>query len=270
MLALLLLLACRTPEVCPRASASGAPAMGDVNGDGDVDLSDAAALRRNLLFGGRAPACDAAADTMPLGVPDASGRLVDLADAAAILHNRFAGSSDFPELADGACDAWTAWPEGACGRMAWSIDAPRKVRASTFEARITLSSPDLRVEGWSLSVAAEGCRVVDATLAGTAGADARDSSSGARKGGFNAVDLTDDGGAVAAVLLGWLVDATASAGDQDLLVLTVEGEGEGCNPCRLSLHDGGVGRGEPVSNVVTVDGRSYQPELAEAKIKVCR
>lgn len=47
---------------------------------------------------------------------------------------------------------------------------------------------------------------MDATLLGTAGADQRDSSSGQRKGGFYTVDLTEDGGAVAAVLLGWLSD----------------------------------------------------------------
>lgn len=31
--------------------------------------------------------------------------------------------------------------------MAWSIEARRKAEASTFEARISLESPDLHVEG---------------------------------------------------------------------------------------------------------------------------
>lgn len=260
-LPLLLLGAC-TPEACPEPPIAAAPAMGDVNADGQVDLADGQHLQRRLFQGGPSPACDAVADVIPDGALDA-------ADSFAVWGHAFAGHA-LPPLADGACTASpTRADDPGCGRFALDIDAPRKV-TDAFDATVRLTTRDLAVEGWQLSLAAEGCTITGATLAGTAGADT--GAGGLRRGGYGRVDLAD-GGVVSAVALGMLGGEQVEAGKDPtaLLVVRVEAQtpASGCEPCTLSFQDGLVGVGQPVRNLVTRQGYGYRPEAEGVTVKVC-
>lgn len=258
----LLLLAACTPEACPEPAVGGVPAMGDVNADGQVDLADGQYLQRRLFGGGPAPACDAAADLIPDGQLDA-------ADSFAAWGHAFAGG-ELPPLADGACEpAPSRDDDPGCGRYAFEIDAPRKV-TDGFDATVLLTARDLAVQGWQISLAAEGCAITSATLAGTAGADT--GAGGLRRGGYGRVDLAG-GGVVSAVALGWLGNEQVEAGKEPtaLLVARVAATtpASGCEPCTLTFEDGLVGAGRPVRNLVTRQGYGYRPAAEGVTVKVC-
>ncbi len=267
--ALLGAVACRAAPIVVAEPSGQAPTAGDTNGDGRVDVSDGLLVLRHLMAGGARAVCQGAADTLV-------DRRVDLGDAFAIWYHLYAGNTVLGPMDPDWCSTYDTLPAPAEGRMEWSIDAPRKVSGeggrAHFEAIVELVSADLAVEAWSLGVAAEGCEISAATVSGTAGADLRDSPAGARDGGFERTDLSADGGATSAVVLGWLTPVALDPSDEpaSLLVFQVESAvADGCAPCVLRLEDGVVGGGEPVVNVISVDGRSYRPELPEVEVKLC-
>ncbi len=238
------------------------PGPGDNNGDGRVDLSDGLVVLRAQLSGGQPAVCFGAADVL-------QDHRVDLGDGFAVWYHLFAGNTEFFPIQDGWCERWESFVEAPEGRMALEIDAPRKGEGSA-ELRVTLTSPDLAVEGWSLAAVAEGCTIGAASVAGTAGADLRDSPAGLRDGGFERTDLVD-GVASSAVVLSWSspLGLPASEDPVDLLTLTVEPTGEGCEDCTVRLEDGHATGGEPVTNLLSVGGRSYRPELPEVRLRMC-
>lgn len=261
--------ACQRAPVVAAAPSGQTPEVGDTNGDGAIDLSDGLFVLRHLMAGGSRSVCQGAADTLP-------DRRVDLGDAFAIWYHLYAGNTALGPMDPAWCSAWDTLPAPAEGRMALTLDAPRKAVAEAgvagFEATVQLQSEDLAVEGWSLAAAAEGCQITSATVAGTEGADLRDSPAGARDGGFERTDLGPDGAATSAVVLGWLTPVALSPSDEpvDLLILKVQANvDEGCVRCTVRLEDGGVGGGLPVDNVISVGGRSYRPELPEVEVKLC-
>jgi hypothetical protein len=237
--------------------------VGDANADGAVDVSDGIYVERWLFAGGPAPACEASVDLIDDGT-------VDAADAVAIWSHAFIKAADLPALADGACDARSAPSNDLdCGRVAYAIDAPGRADGS-FDATVTLDAPDFDVEGWEISLAADGCAVTTASFDGTAGADT--STGGKRSTGFARTDVTASGGVVAAVVLSWLEDGKVPATDDPVPVLSLHvtrSGGSGCAPCTLTFTDGETGPAAPSRNVVTHLGRSWRPTTKEARVTLC-
>lgn len=255
-----LLGACARVPVVAADPSGQTPTTGDANADGRVDLSDGLLLLRAQMAGGPTATCMGAVDI------DQDHR-VDLGDAFAIWYHLFAGSTAFFEIEEGWCEDPVALPDAAEGRMALALDLPREA-TGTAEARVTLTSLDLAVEGWSLAVVAQGCAITAASTAGTAGADWRDQPAGSRDGGFERTELVG-GVASSAVALSWLEPRALEPSEEarDLLVLTLEA-GSGCD-CTLRLEDGHATGGQPVTNLLSVAGRSYRPALPEATLELC-
>jgi hypothetical protein len=266
-LALVLLVGCGK-ATCPEAATGGTPTVGDTNGDGAVDISDGLYLRRWLFSGGPAPACEAAASLIDDGQ-------VDLGDALAIWASRFQGGVAVPTLADDACTEVTTPPAPDCARVELTLDAPKRVAGSgtvPIAATVQLRTRDTAVEGWSLSVRTFGCTVSQATTAGTSAADLHDTPPGKRSSGYDVTTPTS-GGAVSAVALSWRTPvALGPSPDRfDILAFTAEATApaSGCDVCTITLEDGEQGAGEPVENVVSVEGFRLRPELPSIDVKVC-
>ena len=256
------LIGCDRPPVVAADPSGATPVTGDTNGDGRIDLSDGLVLLRAQLSGGQPAVCFGAADI------DQDHR-VDLGDGFAIWYHLYAGNTTFFEIEDGWCDAVVPHLAAPEGRMALALDAPRKGTGPP-EVQVTLQSPDLAVEGWSLAAVAEGCTITAATVAGTQGADRRDSPAGARDGGWERTEVVG-GVASSAVVLSWQspLGLEPSEDPAPLLALTLSPSGAGCAPCAVRLEDGHATGGEPVTNLLSVGGRSYRPPLPETSLKLC-
>lgn len=253
--------ACGTPKTCQVAAGSGAPATGDANGDGAVDLADGMYLQAYLLRGGPAPACAGRLDV-------AADGNIDVADSFVIWSHAFAGDGAFPEIAEDVCDYVTPpATDSECARFAYAIDAPAKGTGG-LDGVVTLATPDVAVQGWQVSLAAEGCAITSVTLAGTEGADVTEG--GSRKLGYGRADLAS-GGAVSAVALGWL-DERSLPVDHDahaILAFHADPPASGCAPCTFRFTDGLKGAGDAVQNLVVRDGRAWLPTGTSAKATLC-
>jgi len=251
-------------EARPRSAAVGF----DANSDGVMDVADGAWLLARNFRAGEDPPCPEAVEAL-------GDRMSDSATAWAIWA-ALIGGTEVPTLEAGACAAPSP-EEASCGDgLALSLDAPAGVTGSTgstasFSASVLLSSPDLPVEAWSLSVAATGCSVTAATLDGTLGADRRDDPPGQRDGGVGHAQPSTEGGAVSLVVLGPVSGRSVQpTSPSPILALTVEASvGASCADCALSLEDGQVGRGRPLSVAVSSGGRSYAPPGSSATVRVC-
>lgn len=231
--------------------------IGDVNGDGAVDIADGAAVQEHLFRRGPAPACAAAADTLTDGN-------LDVGDGTGVWYHLFAGTTQLFPLEAGACGAVTL-PEAACGdglRLDVVADGDRG-------ASVVLRASGLDVQALSFGVRAEGCTVASATVAGTHAADVRDDPPGRSDAGFARVDRVE-GGVVAALVTGVQADAVWAAGeDHPVLALGLEPAGGACGSCTLTVTDGLRGAGQPVAVVAAAAGRSYAPAMGVAKVEVC-
>ena len=253
------LLAACTPDRCHEPARDQPPAVGDANGDASVDLADGIYLQRWLLRGGPEPVCAARMDVAPNGA-------LDLADSLLVWAHSFEG--DVLADSEDACAERVLPPEDlACGALTFAVDAPTRV-TSGFDATVTLATPDVEVEGWQIGVAAEGCTIASATLAGTHGADARDG--GARSTGYGRADVTN-GGVVSAVALSWLEERelAPSPDAYTLLSFHVDASAATCQPCTLSFVDTLAGEGSAVRNMVARKGRAVVPVLKSATVQVC-
>ncbi len=244
------------------ARAAAVPVIGDHNGDGVTDIADAIYMCDYVSRAGPAPVCAAAADVM-------GDDLIDLGQGTAILYHDFVGNTTYAALAAGAC-ALPTDPGAACaGDLALTLDAS-SATAGTATVTVSVQSPELALQGWALSVAAEGCRVTGASTAGTQAADRRDSPPGVRDGGFQRTDLTGDGGAVDGTVLDLHGTAVlpASPDAQPILALTVQAI-SGCTACTVRIQDGLVGAGAPITNVLVAGGHAYLPGGGEVSVGVC-
>jgi hypothetical protein len=278
-LQLLILAACGGSEVCPAELRTGAVVAGDGNGDGLVDVADGSYVLRHTLFGGPELACVESVDVLPNFVADLSGTTVDASDGIGLWNALFVGSATLPTLAADNCTAAaTREDEATCGRLAFTVDAPRKVEGApgatvTFEAAVLLQSRDLEPEAWSVSLATDGCTATAATTQGTVAAERRAGDGGKRDAGYDRTVVSTDGGAVSAVGLSWRspVVLEASRDEQPILLVTLEATApeRGCEPCALTLADGQEGGGASVTNRISVGGRSYGPDLEGDEVKIC-
>lgn len=262
-------------EVCAAPSDVASPPMGDANGDGVVDISDGVWIQRHAYAGGPAPACAAAADL--LGYGD-----VETASSVNLWYYLFTGTvEELPELPSDACAARDdVGAPPPCAVVELAVGGPNRAEGGpgsevSFEVVVTLHSEGLDggPDAWSFGVGADGCEVAAATTRDTAAADAFDSPPGIRSVGFERSEIVDGGGAVSAVVASWLepVKLEGQEEPRPVLRLTVRGTApdRGCDGCRVFFDGDQVGSGQPVANVVSVDGWSYLPTLAETTIKVC-
>lgn len=239
---------CSWRDPCVEPAPPAMPVAGDSNGDGYVDISDGCHLLGSLFRGGESPVCEAAADIHPDG-------LVEAGDGFQIWSHLFAGVTALPTLGSGLCEI--AEPEEpTCGRMGWQIEAPESTAGQTFSAKVLLRSTDLEVEAWSLSVAAQGCTVTALRTAQHIGL------------GFDRSELSTDGGAVSAVVLNWQTGKTLEPRDEAHALLELDLQGA-CGTCTLRIQDGEQGGGEPVENVISVQGRRYRAPEVEARVELC-
>ena len=253
---------------CPVPGDEAEPEWADANADGVVDINDGVRIARHALSHGPPPACRGQGDLT--GVDH-----VAFEAAGHIWYWLFVGhASGMPEWE--GCEV--RWPSAAepppCARVGLSFDAPKRVQSSTFEARVLLRAKGLEPgpDAWSFGVGAEGCRVVSATLSGTAADHTFADPPGIVAEGFAHAEVVD-GGAITAVVPSWLepVYLERAESGRDVLVLELEADvpASGCAPCELSFRDDLKGAGQPVAVVAGLYGWSYAPSVHRAEIDVC-
>lgn len=271
---LLLLLACQkapadpdsgppaAPQVCPRPAVA-VEAVGDANGDGAVDLGDAVLLLRHDAAGGPAPACDDAVDLVP------DGR-VELDDAFTLLVHLYEGVFDLGAAdADGCGDAAPIPPPASCADLQVTLEGPSQSSVGSFEVELTLATTELAVEAWSLPISAEGCRIAEATTAGTVAASVADDPPGLRDLGHDATFARRDD-ATSAVILSYMQAVSLPADGLARAVLRLVVEAEDCGACTLTLGDpvDGLG-GPPVEAVVVAAGASWPLPAQSLQVQIC-
>jgi hypothetical protein len=251
--------------------------LGDFDGDGRVD--DAA-------FAGRPSATEAWIAPL-LGEPSTLATDCD-ADGVPDDCEIAAGDEDDCD-GDGVLDRCESGGDPCSGSLfAYRIDGPSElalpeldvaVRGEYVVAMVPLGEArESRfggAQGWSLSVAAERCKIVTATVAGTAGASRFDDPPGLRTSGFEVTELAASGdlrGAVSAVVLSAVEPITLPIDrPSPVCRLTVEASvpagGRDGIP-RLAFIDGLRGSGQPVSNRVTWQGTTYVPALSPRSIRL--
>lgn len=245
------------------ARPAATPVAGDPNGDGVVDMADGAAVLSALFRAGPALACEAAGDT---DLTDS----IDAGDGIALWYGLFTGRSALPTLESGLCAKATRTVEPVCGDgLALAIDAPASVTASD-PVTVTLTPGGIDVEALAFGLKTEGCSVASASFLGTVAADRRDSPPGLRDGGFARADLAADG-VVAAIAWDVAGDqhVSSSSGASPVLSVLLTPSGSSCGTCKLSIADGLVGAGEPVTTVAASGGYAYVPAKGSASIEVC-
>lgn len=244
---------------CPRAPA--VPGRGDVNGDGALDVADAVALANARFRGGRAPACFAGADF------NGDGR-VELDDATRIA-TYLARGTQVRGPDPSICGPAIPWPAPECVPLGFRFLAPSgSGRRATVQ--LAVESPEVDVQGWSVSVASEGCTVRRASTDGTRGAEVWDEPPGLRHLGYTGTAAVR-GGAVGLVILSFTEDVVLPAGlaAQPVLALEVEADGPGCRRCRLESGDGLTWEGQPMDAVLVVNGFAFRPEPAILDFELC-
>jgi hypothetical protein len=244
-------------EVCP-TGAVGTMRAGDSNGDGAVDLADPVHVLRAVADGGAAPACEAAVDLV-------EDQRLEADDGVALLAYLFEALWTLPDLESDACEDAEPPQAPACGQAAVEL----VTEASEGLVRVALRAKDLPVEGWSLSVTAEGCTLEDAWVEGTAGGAAGVDPGGMRELGY-ALTLTRGAGVTSAVVLDTR-DAVALPADEqarDLLIVSVAAAG-GCGTCTVSLGEAVKGWSRPVDNVLVAAGGSYPIPQTSVSFELC-
>ncbi len=237
-------------EVCPRTPSGGVEG-GDANGDGTTDLADPVFLVRHLVDDGPSPSCEAAVDL----VPDAR---MDVDDAVELLVYLYERLWTVPDVRKSDCPDLEPAAQPECATVDVQIDAPARSEGA-FTASVTLDPGDLAVSGWSLSVSAQGCRILGASTVDTAGDQREVSAQGYRATGYELTNVDEDG-ATSAVLLDVLAEVslpTAVAEPLVLLTIQVEAEGSSCGSCELTLDTPVKTYGRPVKSLLVSDAAAF-------------
>ena len=139
---------------------------------------------------------------------------------------------------------------------------------------------DEGADGWSISIAAQGCRIASATTSSTAGDVEENGGLRKARDGFEHTELTTgegNEGVVSAVTLAFTEKVTLppEGSPHTIVRLGVEAIVPGglavgeCTPCTLSYTDGLVGSGQPVDNKVAFRNQTFRPFLVPATVEVC-
>jgi hypothetical protein len=223
---------------------------GDANGDGAMDLADAAWIRAAMFAGGDDVVCLGAVDLMD------DDRL-NADDAWLLLMYLFEGSFTLADASARGCEDSPLPETDVCGAPTFSL------RADGNTVVVSLDPGGLAVEGWSFALTG-GC-VTDVTVDGTASASLYTDAAGQRNERYQA-SFTEDGVATSAALLS-LYDRVALAGTADVLVATLAADA--CSTCTVTLGEAAATYGEPVETVVVADGFRYAPPEVSIEVEVC-
>ncbi len=249
-------------EACPLSAAS--PVFADINGDGVMDIADAIALQNNFFRGGREFVCREAADF------NGDGQ-IQVDDSYRITTHLVGGGQPARALSANACRNSLPWPEGQCTPAEFRFFAPARTTESRFRARMVIRG-DLRVQGWSTSLEATDCTLVQVATAGTSAGEIWDEPPGVRHLGYDMSRLVE-GGALSYVILSFNEDIELPRGPSGTEVLEIELEADvpesGCRPCSLKTIAGLTWLGQPIDRVIVSDGYSYRPAESEVTIDVC-
>lgn len=252
--------------VCPRAPTGAAPASGDVNGDGEVDLADALALSSYLFRAGPAPVCVAAADFRRDGQ-------LQVDDATRLRHHVISGSAPAPVLSPTACEEPTAWPEAPCVPLTAYLELTGAAAPDRLTIAVIVHSPIVPVSGWSFSLHTEGCEVLTATTSGTPAAQQWDGPPGLRHLGYSA-SVPVPGGAISATELSLSEDRALPSTPSPVLRATLRAlvpvPESRCRTCAVTL-GGGLSwlGGRPLAALVVSGGRAYPLPEARTEFEVC-
>jgi hypothetical protein len=246
----------------------------DANGDGSVDIADGMWIQRWAYGGGPAPVCYEAVDLFEYDQ-------VGTEASANLWSYLFTGvTKELPVLPAGACESRNdVGAPPPCGQVQLSVSGPAETRGSAggsgsldVQIELLVNELDPGPDAWSIGVGTEGCQIVAATTVGTVAADGFETQPGLRDTGFAHTEVTEGGGAVSAVVLSWLRPIRLPVGEAAaILALTVEGQlpASGCSECRVFVDDGQRGTGQPVTNVVSIDGWSYPPSREDSVFQLC-
>ena len=209
------------------------------------------------------------------GVPDACDVFIDPTSDCD-------GNGQLDECEEGS-------PSVPCGEPPYDsvISGPEFVRASVpgkpaskeylveLVPHSSIQGERRGADGWSLSIAADGCTIVDATTSGTMAADVDEDPPGLRNGGFERTELARDNlytGAVSAVVLAIGQPITLpTAQPSAVLRLTVELEPSSDDRLRRAFlfhHDHLTGDGHPVTNLLFRRGQRHRLTLDRISITV--
>lgn len=249
-------------EACPRGAES--PVFADINGDGVMDIADAIALQNHFFRGDREFVCRQAADF------NGDGQ-IQVDDSYRITTHLVSGTQPARELEDDACRNSTPWPEGQCAPAELRFSAPARTTESRFEATLLVRG-SLNLQGWSTSLEASDCTLVQVTTSGTPAGEIWDDPPGVRHLGYDTT-RTVEGGAISYVILSFYEDIVLPRGAGGTAIMKIEVEAEvpesGCRTCTLRTIEGLSWMGQPIERVLVADGYSFRPEEAFVTIDVC-
>jgi hypothetical protein len=183
-------------------------------------------------------------------------------------------------VASGAAAPLRAEPEFAFGFAAAERYEGHPQRPVRFEVGSTISSSGLEpgalgARAWTMSIAAEGCRISEATTAGTAAAPYPE---GLQKGGFSFAEITSgpgNEGVVSGCVLGFdlPVALDPALSPHEVLKLTIEARaplaGEPCARSRLYYRDGLRLAEMATANEIAGAGGAVKPRLEEHSFELC-
>jgi hypothetical protein len=225
---------------------------GDVNGDGQLDISDASYLNNFLFRGGPVP-----------GVFDVNGDgRWDIRDSAYLNQYLFAGGPapvSLPSQIVNSVGLGSILSFSDPGPILASPGTPLSIPVSVF------LQAEGDVQAWSFGVRASGNGTI--TSATTAGTDAAAYFSQP----FEHTQLVTEG-AVTAVELSMMDGRPIASGDKlSVLMLILEGIAPAAGATEewsLSFSDLLAGAGQDVNTIATVNGLSYVPSLESLRIEV--
>ncbi len=261
---------------------------GDVNEDGSVDIGDVAYLIRWMLTGEVAvPSCMDAVDT------EDDGNIGGIPDLGYLFNFLQGGPSPpppgpespgpDPSPDDLGCEAYGPRPPSRLANLDLAFESIGELSGQPgetvrFEAAVLLTisgnTAGTGPEGWSISLFAEGARVLEATTSGTAASDDRLFLPPRSK--VVSDPSTQEEGAVSMVFLvrrfpyDWVT--RPAEGTMTILRLTLEAMVPATDPAmaRLRFIDGrkGLFGGPVVRNIVAIEGTAQIPEFHDLEIRL--
>jgi hypothetical protein len=258
---------------------------GDSNADCSFNIADAIYILQWLFANGPDFMCYDAADADDDGI-------IDIYDAVYLLNYLFIGGAVNPPppypFPDCGPDPTTPVDTLTCDSYPYCFQDPPVLRDDRFELSFSTPSavrgePGSRVQfkvtvqarapegiaGWSLGVVTSGgdCEIIEATTDGTV-------AEGVYLEYTEVTTGEENEGAISSIGLfyneGFELLELPSIFDEDLLHLTLEVviPDVGYDICKLEFFDGLAGQGQPVDNLLVVEGQSILPVLGEAEIVI--
>ncbi|MBI4584916.1 MAG: VCBS repeat-containing protein [Planctomycetes bacterium] len=273
------------PQIdCADACTSVPFRRGDAKADGIVDIGDIAYIQRWVFLSGSPPTCRAAADTN-------ADWNVDVSDYFYLFMYLFQGGLTLPlpgpdtpglDPLNQPCAAYDPEPPPLLADFELGFECPAGISGApgekvTIELVATLSTSNNTTgkgsEAWSISMGAEGVKIIAISTMGTAAENALDFEN---RNQVVDPDLdTGNGpqgeGAVSGVLLSFKGDQTLPPeGKARVARITLDATmpQDGASIGRIFYVDGKKGLGQPVRNVISLQGTAQKPVLGSCQLLV--